>query len=407
MRKLLAFTLLSVTLAAGLTAGASDRVPGQLVVQLRPHSSVVALSKAYGLRVLATSSFSNLVLLGAGNNTNLASLAARVARDARVLSASPNWTARSQDGSATPSTTPIKDQWVIGSDGTDGITFYDSQPALGQINYGPISQRYSGAGVTVAILDTGISNQNPNLVAPVAPGWNYIDNNSNTNDVPANLTTYQAGTSDHVAGHGTMVAGLVARYAPGATLLPVKVLNSDGQGSLWTVTQGISFAMSKHAKVFNLSFGMTQPSTVLDKAIAAAVNGGAVIVTSAGNLNSSAPQYPASNPNVITVGGLNGDNTKSGFSNYGSSVAVDAPSVGLISTFWDGRFAAWSGTSFSAPIVSAEAALLFSQGATSLSVKSRIRNTSHSVDSANPAYQGQLGKSNQGLIDFDWALSGN
>ena len=272
------------------------------------------------------------------------------------------------------------------------------------IHYGATSKKHDGSGVVVAVLDTGISTRNSLLAPHVGVGWNFIDGNSNTDDVPAGIDTNGNGIPDEDAGHGTMVAGLINRYAQNATLLPVKVLDSDGSGSLWATTEGIRYAISRGARVINMSFGSPQNSPLLQEAIQDAWSAGIVIVTAAGNNNSSAQQYPAGNNLTLSVGSLDANNVKASFSNYGV-IDLVAPGVGLPSTFWAGNYASWSGTSFSAPLVSAEAALIISAQPSwsAARVRQRIKTKTDSVDQLNLPYTGMLGK---GIIDLDMAMAG-
>jgi subtilisin family serine protease len=115
--------------------------------------------------------------------------------------------------------------------------------------------------------------------------------------------------------------------------------------------------------------------------------------------------FPAGHAHSLTVAALCHDNTKAPFSNYGSAIDVAAPGVSSVSTYWDGRYAAGSGTSFAASIVAAEAALIRSL-APQLSadaVRSLIMGISTSVNPWNPNYMDQLGKQGAGLIDIDAA----
>src|SRR5262249_23205801 len=126
---------------------------------------------------------------------------------------------------------------------------------------------------------------------------------------------------------------------------------------------------------------------------------GALVVTAAGNDNSSTVHTPGGNPLALTVAALNADNTKASFSNYGNAIDVDAPGVSIISTYWDGNFATCSGTSFAAPLVAAEGALIRSLAPrlSVQSVRSLIIGTSNSVNRWNPNYYNQLGKNGAGL----------
>jgi thermitase len=203
-----------------------------------------------------------------------------------------------------------------------------------------------------------------------------------------------------------MVSGIVARFAPGAQIMPVRVLNSDGVGTLWTIVEGLKYAVANHAQVINLSLSFARNSGVLTNAVNDAWAAGAIVVCAAGNRNSQVPIFPAGNSHVITVAGLDAMNAKASFSNFGATVDVCAPAVKVVSTYWDGSYMAWSGTSFSAPMAAAEAALLvaLTPGQSPNAIKQTIIATSHSVNSFNPDYFNLLGKCGAGLIDFDAAI---
>ena len=148
-----------------------------------------------------------------------------------------------------------------------------------------------------------------------------------------------------------------------------------------------------------MSFGTTDYSKTLQNAIGFANSSGVVLVASAGNSNTNAPQYPAAFDKVLTIAATNLLDQKASFSNYGSSIFVDAPGVNIISTYPGGYYALVSGTSFSAPIVAGEAALMLSQ--THYFSKSNLANGTVNIDSLNPTHQGALGN---GRVDFVYAL---
>jgi len=157
--------------------------------------------------------------------------------------------------------------------------------------------------------------------------------------------------------------------------------------------------VSHGAQVINMSFGISGQAQTLKNAINQATAAGVILVASAGNENSNAPQYPAAYPGVISVAATSLTDTKTSFSNYGPSVFVSAPGVNIISAYPGGYYGLFSGTSFSAPMVAAEAALLRSlrtSGWTS-SISAGVVN----IDAVNPNYAGQLGA---GRIDLFKAL---
>jgi len=311
-------------------------------------------------------------------------------------------------------------QWTTAFDAGGGPRHYEGQPLVPQVNDVMAPSLTTGAGVTVAVLDTGISLRHPLLSGKVLPGWNFIDNNANTDDVPANpvgrtlsteelpaAPTVQAAIADQAVGHGTAVAGVVSVIAPDAKLLPVKILNSDGRGTLWGLIRGIQFAVARGARVLNISVSTPVQSRLLDQTLRDAYQAGALVVASAGNENSAEPRYPAAGPKVVGVAALTNENIKAAFSNFGPTVDVSAPGVDVITTFWDGTYVTWSGTSFSAPIVSGQAALLFALAPDFRSgeVARLIEKTSHSLDELNPDFAGQLGRADGGLVDIDASVA--
>lgn len=300
-----------------------------------------------------------------------------------------------------PTSTPLTyRQYTSVFDGGNDPRGYVNQKALKQIGFKQAGQTTQGAGVTVAILDTGISSAPPLLAGKLVPGWNAIDGNADASDKPNGLDDDGNGLKDEATGHGTMVAGIVALLAPEAKLMPVKVLNSDGVGDLWAIAEGIQFAALRGAKVMNLSLGFQDGSKLLQELVDELEDLDVVTVTSAGNNNTDQPQYPAHYSKVVAVAALTAKNRKANFSNYGSDVDVSAPGVGIKSTFWNGRFAVWSGTSFSAPFVTGQATLMRA-AAPQLEadeIGKLIEDTCRNIDRQTRRYRGKLGK---GCINVD------
>ena len=254
----------------------------------------------------------------------------------------------------------------------------------------------TGKGVVVAVLDTGATFTHPDLKDHYLPGYNAIHPELPPSEAADGIANYEVG-------HGTMVAGIIARLAPKAMIMPVRVLNGDGSGTLFDLVKGVDYAVSHGANVISMSFGVSVNSSALNEALDAAELAGIVLVASAGNDNSSNAISPTVSRGTISVAALEADNKKAPYSNFGSFVRVSAPGSNIRSTYSDGGYASWSGTSFAAPFVSAEAALILSAKPTLTSegVTSIIRGTAHSVDNANPAYRGKLGN---GVIDITSAV---
>jgi subtilisin family serine protease len=248
------------------------------------------------------------------------------------------------------------------------------QWALGPLRAATAWQQSTGSGVLVAVIDTGVALQRPELAGNIwtnpgeIPG-NGIDDDGDgiVDDVHGADFVNNDGTPADDNGHGTHIAGIIASHgvlkglAPGATILPVKVLGSDKSGNAHVLAQGIEYAVAHGARILNVSVNGDAGSDELEAAIRDAQDAGAVIVASAGNDGrdlGARPSYPVSytEPAVVGVGAGDANGRRAGFSNYGPGVDVTAPGAGILSLGFPG-LAYRSGTSMAAAYVSATLAL--------------------------------------------------
>ncbi len=222
----------------------------------------------------------------------------------------------------------------------------------------PAAWNYTqGDGVRVAVIDTGIDYNHPDLSMNVAGGYNAITGSN----------TKAAYMDDN--GHGTHVSGIIAAdgerlvgVAPHAKLYAVKVLDADGNGDLSNVIKGVIWATNEHIPVANMSLGTDQPSPALEQAVEYAALEGTVIVASAGNSSGGPVTYPAAYPYVIAVSASDSDNNLASFSSVGPQVAFIAPGQDILSAWLNGGYANISGTSMAAPHVTGLVALSLAQG---------------------------------------------
>jgi thermitase len=245
----------------------------------------------------------------------------------------------------------------------------------------------TGSGIKVAVLDSGVATDNPDINPKVV--------------ARANFST--AATNEDNYGHGTHVAGIVAATAdntigvagvcPGCTILAGKVLNDSGVGSSSSLANGINWAVTNGAKVINMSIGV-RASRTLETAVNNAWSKGVVLVAAAGNGGNQTKIYPGAYPNVIAVAATDNSDVKASFSTYGASwVDIAAPGVNVYSTFPNHTFVlgtqnnrsfgydVGNGTSMSSPIVAATAALAWSShpGATNTSVRANVESTADTI----------------------------
>ncbi|MCK9462679.1 MAG: S8 family peptidase [Proteobacteria bacterium] len=209
------------------------------------------------------------------------------------------------------------------------------------------------AKVVIAILDTGVDLDHPDLVRKIVPGYDFVDGDDQADDV-ASHGTHCAGIAAASANNGKGIAGICAN----CSIMPVRVLNADG-GSASDVANGIVWAADHGAKVISLSLGGIFESITQNEAIDYAWSKGAVVVAAAGNLGVSAPHYPGTYPTCIAVGATETDDRRSDYSNYGDWVDVAAPGTFIMSTV-PGGYGMMSGTSMATPHVAGLAGLVWS-----------------------------------------------
>lgn len=235
-------------------------------------------------------------------------------------------------------------------------------------------QQATGSGVLVAVLDTGVQLDRAELrghiwtnPGEVAGNGRDDDGDGIVDDIHGADFANGDGTPADDNGHGTHVAGIIAAHglvrglAPGATILPVKVLGAGKSGTARWLAQGIAYAVAHGARILNVSVNGDGASGELESAIRDAQAAGALVVASAGNDGrdlAARPSYPVSfsEPAVIGVGATDAGGRRPGFSNFGPGVDVTAPGADIISLGVRG-LAYRSGTSMAAAYVSATLAL--------------------------------------------------
>lgn len=270
--------------------------------------------------------------------------------DPRVLSAEPNFVADTPEAAG--------HSWAFDDGVLDG-SGYEDQSASARLGLTAAQGVTRGGGILVAVLDTGVNGDNPLLAGRVVPGRDFVDDDTDATDLPDGVDSDADGLVDEALGHGTHVAGIVALVAPDARILPIRVLDNDGRGSLFAVARAISYAVYRGARVINLSFGSLASSELLQTVIDTATDQGVVVVASAGNWGADLPlEYPANSSHVIAVAATDPTDAPAPFTSFGPYVGICAPGVGIRSSYWNGHTALWSGTSMSTAFASGGAALL-------------------------------------------------
>jgi serine protease len=279
-----------------------------------------------------------------------------------------------------------------------------------------------GASVTVAVIDTGVAFEDyqgkfrvedlgqSQFVAP----YNVVEGNEHAGDDHGH-GTHVAGTIAQLTNNGIGTAGVGQRIK----IMPVKVLNRSGYGTLSDVAAGIRYAADHGAQVINMSLGGPFPSFILHKAVKYAHEKGVVIVCAAGNSGHRGISYPGAYPECISVSAVRFDKSLSWYSSYGKGLTIAAPGGdmnvdqngdGLMDgvlqntlnpqdTSKQGYFL-FQGTSMATPHVAAAAALLMSHGITS---PDDVQN--YLTKTASPAAESSADKYGAGVVNAYSALN--
>lgn len=398
--------LFMLLLALPALADDDDVVPGQAVVRFAPGADIPAFldrwRAQYGVSIITRITSRPIYLLGVFDGDE-EEFVDDIRFDPALDWAEPNYFGR--DENPDPGTQSI---FVASTSGA-----FQSQPAMKSLGIEAAQRLATGRGITVAAIDSGLDAAHPVLAGKLAPGgWNFITGTPDIADVGDGVDSDGDGLIDESVGHGTMVAGLIARIAPDARILPLKVLDSDGLTNTFLMVEAIFYAIDSGAHIANISMGTTRRTLVIDTALAEARDAGMLVVASTGNEDDSNPRFPSgasdesgSGLGVLAVAAVDEANRRAFFSNFGPHVSLTAPGVDITSTTPDGGYGRANGTSLAAPMVAASAALYWSiaPDATAPQVRGRVLRLTVDVSALNPGYEGELGA---GRLHALWAVSG-
>lgn len=247
-----------------------------------------------------------------------------------------------------------------------------AQYALGRLRLPEAHALSAGADVTVAVIDTGIDGDHPELAGAIAGSFDALG----------------AREGAHV--HGTGIAAVIAAHArlmgaaPAARLLAIRAFGAQGTGAQsnsFVVLRSLDYAVASRAQIVNMSFaGPSDPA--LARGLAAAAAKGVVLIAASGNAGArSPPLFPAADPNVIAVTALDRDGRLFGSANRGPYVTVAAPGVDIFTAAPGGKYQIASGTSFGAAFVSGIAALMIARNpdVTAADLRAALAATAHDL----------------------------
>jgi len=352
---------------------AANAVDGEIIVRLRDQGEIAPLLAKHQLSLIGRLGSRPIYRLKVIGDAKVDQKIDALRHESDVQSAEPNVSYGVIE--------PVKNvAWAIG----------DPQPFAAQwaraaIRLDEAHRISTGAGVRVAVLDTGVDRQHPALAGRLLPGFDFVDSDSDPTEVGSVANRYY--------GHGTHVAGLVALVAPDARIMPLRILDANGVGNAWVLAEAMLYAVDPDgnpdtddgAHVINLSLSSLTKTDLFatvaklvsckagsgggkSSSVAASLGdkarctgfGGAVVVAAAGNHASESQEYPAaeSSTAMLSVAASDSSGWLAGFSNRGGWIELAAPGQDINSTVPGGGYATWSGTSMAAPLASGAAALL-------------------------------------------------
>jgi len=237
------------------------------------------------------------------------------------------------------------------------------QWALDTVSFGEVHADVTGAGIVVAVLDTGINAGHQDLAGTLVGGYDFIEDRPFDPLAPDRQTA--------VSDHGTMVASIIAAphddvgidgAAPGVKVMPIRIVPDETQGTAGDMASGIEWALDNGADVINISIRTSRDSTAVRLAVERAAAMGVPIVASAGLAPTELPFYPAAYESTIAVAAVDHDLSTYAGSPQFAYVDIAAPGVGILSAGGarSDLYRVGTGTSFAAPHVTAAIALALS-----------------------------------------------
>lgn len=364
--------------SAGQARADESYVPRQLVWKGETFGRIFEIVEEFDISMLRYVSATEVFLLDLRSYQNVDSMATLLASQPDAVYCTPNYVLSVPEPVQTSQ--PFVDM-VRSQD-------FSTQEAVTTLGLNESHGSITGAGVKVAVIDGGIVFGHEVFSGSAVSGYDYVDEGTPAYD-------NQGGSS---SGHGTFVAGIINLVAPDAEIVSYRVLDTAGRGNGFYIAMAIVRAVDEGCKVINLSMVMSDSHYGVRDAIEYAYDNGALVVAAAGNDSSGIERFPANHSLAISVASVDLSLQKSEFSNFGSSVDICAPGSGLYGPYGDTAFAWWEGTSFAAPFISGQAALLYEARAevTPNIISGIICSSANSLDDLNPTYSGQLGS---GLLD--------
>ncbi|QIB69813.1 S8 family serine peptidase [Aminipila butyrica] len=305
-----------------------------------------------------------VILCEVGSDEDVNETIEDLEKDGQIEYIEPNLILEICEDNEEPETDTLKDKYIDYQWALKDINAFEAWDKIGD----------TPGEAVVAVLDTGVDYSHPDLDSKILEGKNFVKERKDGSHYPNNY-----GIMDD-NGHGTFASGVItATYNNGigvsglagnldVKVLAVKVMNDDGEGNVFEISEGIRYAADQQADIISLSLGGEGYSQTMANAVKYAQDNGVLVVAAAGNDGKDGSNfYPAAYSGVLTVGAVGPDDSIAAFSNYGQELDIMAPGVQIYSTSIakeaafgneeDGYYAQFNGTSFSCPYTAGVAAV--------------------------------------------------
>lgn len=262
----------------------------------------------------------------------------------------------------------------------------------------------SGAGIKVAILDSGIDYNHPDLKDNYKGGYNFAYDNNDPFD-------------DGYISHGTHIAGIIGArnngtgvvgVAPEVSLYAVKVLGGMVMGDLSDILSGMEWAINNKMDIINMSIGAPIDSFAFKDACDRAYQAGIIVIAASGNTHSNSIEFPAAYDSVIAVSATTQDDTFAIFSNYAPKNELAAPGVNIKSTMRGGGYGIMNGTSQATAHVTGAAAILMAKGVKDANADGRVADDVRALLGSSATDLGDPGRDQYfgfGIVDLAKAIT--
>ncbi len=355
----LIFTLFYFAFITPVSADSLDAPKfSDLLVRFQPGLARAEINQALAARGLTQVEYNaelDATRVRAKNDAGLRAALRRLRADPRVLVVEPNYQVKAADAYRHHLPLLFESSALHSND-----PLFDFQWGLQRIQ-GPLAWAFArGSTVTIAVIDSGIDLTHPDLRARIVKGFNFVDPGMPPQD------DFWHGT--HVSGIAAAVQDNhigIAGTAVNVNILPLKILDENGEGTVEDLAKAISFAARHSVRVVNMSLGtLTEDNRcpqILQEQVNIASARGVLLVAAAGNQGGTAPFFPAACSNVVAVTSSDFQDSLSYFDNTGSWIDITAPGEDIISTLPGGTYDFASGTSMATPFVAGAAAMVWSR----------------------------------------------